>query len=155
MVELVGWRSGDDMNLTTINYRNHAEVSPSDWPWRFFSPAEMADRESGELLIVPDFMDWLMEVRQAFGKPMIVTSGYRAPLHQWQISGRRTGAHVDGMAVDVKVAGEDAHMLLRVVYGHGVLGVGVSQLGPIEKRYLHLDRWLKAPPGLRPRPWNY
>ncbi|MGI9499414.1 MAG: D-Ala-D-Ala carboxypeptidase family metallohydrolase [Geminicoccaceae bacterium] len=138
-----------------MSYRNHAEVEPHEWPWRHFLPVEMADRTTGELVVAQDFMDWLEAIRLAYGKPIVLNSGYRTPLHQWELTGRYTGAHVDGMAGDVRVWGEDAHMLLRVAYGHGVLGVGVSQIGPVEKRYVHLDRWTKAPEGLRPRLWNY
>ncbi len=59
------------------------------------------------------------------------------------------------MAVDVLVSGEDAHRLLKIAYSQDVMGVGVHQKGPVTERYLHLDRWTKAPEGLRPRPWSY
>ena len=51
---------------------------------------------------------------------------------------------------------EQHDRLERIAIEHGVLGRGVYQGGdtPIEKRFLHLDRWTKAPPALRPRLWS-
>ncbi|MGI9435361.1 MAG: D-Ala-D-Ala carboxypeptidase family metallohydrolase [Geminicoccaceae bacterium] len=136
---------------------HYNDVKGRDWPWSHFTPREMADRDTGELVLVPAFMDWLERVRMAFDKPVVVNSGYRTPLHQFEISGRRTGAHPDGMAVDVKVCGEDAELLERIAIDEGVLGRGVQQCGKVahERRYLHLDMWTKAPKGMRPRLWSY
>ena len=126
-------------------------------PWGYgnFTPRELADRHTGLLVVDTDFLDWLQAVRDLYGFPMNISSGTRTPEHQMIKSGRRTGAHVDGMAVDVLVYGERALRLVRIVSGMGVLGLGVSQTGPIETRYLHLDRWTKAPPGTRPGLWSY
>lgn len=130
-------------------------VPAGEWRWRHFKPREMADRDSGSLVLIPAFMDWLESVRQAYDRPMIITSGCRTPLNQFALTGRRTGAHVDGMAVDVLVNGEGAELLERVAIDMGVLGRGVMQAGPHHKRYLHLDLWTKAPEGMRPRLWSY
>lgn len=142
------------MMLTVARFTDLAEAA-REWRWRFFSAAEMADRDSGELAVAPGFMDWLDGVREAFGQPMAVSSGYRTPLHQFQLTGRRRGAHVDGMAADILVQGEAAHRLLAIAMAHGVMGVGISQTGPMAKRYLHLDMWTRAPAGTRPRVWSY
>ncbi len=126
------------------------------WRWPNFTPREMADSETGQLLIDDDFMDWLQKVREVYGYPMIINSGYRTPKHQKSISGRTSGAHVDGMAVDVRVYGARAHRLQKVAYSLNVSGVGVSQNHPDKtKRYIHLDRWKKAPEGFRPNCWSY
>jgi len=69
----------------------------------------MADIQSDELVVVPALMDWLEGVRHVYEKPMVITSGYKTPLHQWELTGQRTGARVDGMKVDVLVSGTDAY----------------------------------------------
>ena len=143
------------MRLAAVKFVHFTQLRGYVWRWPHFSPAEMADRQTGELVIVPDFMDWLEGVRHVHGKPMIVTSGYRIRRRQLAISGREIGAHPDAMAVDVRVSGEDAERLERIAITQGVLGRGVAQSGPHHERYLHLDRWTKAPPGLRPRLWSY
>ena len=125
------------------------------WTWPHFTPAEMADSETGELVIVPAFMDWLEGVRHVFRRPMRISSGHRTAAHQWRISGKRSGAHVDGMAVDVLVSGRDAYDLERIAFSQNVLGVGRNQKGPIDQRYVHLDVWTKAPEDRRPAVWSY
>ena len=138
-----------------VSLKRWRDFPSGDWRWRHFSPREMADRETGELVVVPHFLDWLETVRETFGQPMMITSAYRTEQSQFYATGRRTGAHVDGMAVDVLCSGADAERLERVAIQRGVLGRGVMQKGPHHKRYLHLDLWTKAPPGIRPRLWSY
>lgn len=126
------------------------------WRWPHFTPAELADYETGELVIVPDFLDWLERVRVAYDKPMIINDATRSAERQIRNSGSPTGSHVDGMAVDVRVYGEHAERLERIAIEHGVMGRGVYQSADraIERRFLHLDRWTNAPVGLRPRLWS-
>jgi uncharacterized protein YcbK (DUF882 family) len=129
------------------------DVAPGDWPFTNFSPKEMADRRSGDLAICLDFMEWLARLRGEYGKPIRVTSGYRTPQHQRELTGRDTGAHVDGQAVDIAVSGYDAEQLERLAIAHGALGRGIFQAGPHAGRYLHLDRWDKRE-GV-PIMWSY
>jgi hypothetical protein len=126
------------------------------WRWHpYFTPKEMAD-PTGLLVVVPDFMDWLLAVRIAFDYRMIINDGTRTPARQVLKSGSPIGAHVDGMAVDVRVYGERAHRLMEVAFAYGVMGIGVYQgpSTPYASRFIHLDRWTRAPEGLRPRPWS-
>ena len=135
---------------------SHFALYRHAWPWIHFTREEMADDDTGQLVVVPAFMDWLEEVRTAFDRRMVLNDATRPPARQQRHSGRVTGSHVDGMAVDVRVHGEHAERLERIAIEKGVLGRGVYQNGrtPIEKRFLHLDLWTKAPPGLRPRLWS-
>ena len=140
-----------------VAVRKAAEVKRQEWPWPSFTPEEMACSLTGRLEYDPDFMNWLQALRYIHGKPMTISSGYRSPEHQKTLpGGRTTGAHVDGMAVDVKVFGQDAHSLVKLALGIGALGVGVHQTGPWYNRYIHIDRWT-SPEGLKHRPslWNY
>ena len=143
--------------LKAFNHFPRADDFPRDlWRWPNFTPEEMADNRSGDLLIVPAFMDWLQVVRYQYGRPMHITSGYRTPQHQQLLPGGRiTGAHVDGMAVDVKVYGSHALELIKVACANDVMGLGVSQSGNHRSRYLHLDMWDKASAGVRPGMWSY
>ena len=59
-------------------------------------------------MVVPAFLDWLETVRHAYGKPIIVNDATRPAARQQRKSGRTTGSHVDGMAIDARVHGEDA-----------------------------------------------
>jgi hypothetical protein len=45
---------------------------------------------------------------------------------------------------------------MEVAFAYGVMGIGVYQGPgtPYASRFIHLDRWTRAPEGLRPRPWS-
>lgn len=93
-----------------------------------------------------------------FGRPMPVTSGYRCRKYDGDLRSLRgqegTGVHTTGHAVDVHVVGEDAHRLLMLAGKHGMTGVGVSQRGAYESRFIHLDdAWRPEFP--RPMVWSY
>ncbi len=97
----------------------------------------------------PDFMAHLQGVRDAFGRPMPITSGYRCPEHNTRISKTgRTGPHTSGRAADIKVSGEATVFLLEAALANGMLGFGPMQHGPHAGRYFHLD-------DLRRRFWTY
>ncbi len=144
------------MRPGSARFVNFRQLGDFKWCWPHFRPYEMRCRGIDELLVVPSFMDWLEGIRHIYGQEMTITAGYRSPGHQATLpGGRRTGAHVDGMAVDVLVSGEDAHRLIKIAMGQGAKGNAFQQKGPHEKRYVHLDRWSKVPEGVRPRVRSY
>lgn len=101
-----------------------------------------------------DFMDTLQDIRNVFGKPMVVSSGYRSPLHSVERKKKRSGAHTYGVAVDILVHGDDVRELIVIASGFGIRRIGVSQNGAKNKRFVHLDigdRDLAYPVGF----WSY
>jgi len=136
------------------HFRSWRDVKQSEWPWPNFTPEEMACRGSGELLVVPVFMERLQRLRAAFGRPMPVTSGYRTPAHNARVSSTGTdGPHTTGRAVDIAVSGSDAFELVRLALACGFTGIGVRQRGAWNGRFIHLDDI--ESPGIRPRIWSY
>ena len=117
-----------------------------------FSRGEFACRHCGRAEMNEDFMWRLQELRNSYGQPMRVTSGYRCPEHPAEAHRKesgRLGPHTTGRAVDIAVSGSDAYALLRLAIRMGFTGVGVQQKG--DKRFLHFDD-LEAKDGY-PRPW--
>jgi zinc D-Ala-D-Ala carboxypeptidase len=53
----------------------------------------------------PEFMAKLQKLRETYGAPMKVTSGYRCPQHPIEAKKARPGAHASGQAVDIGVQG--------------------------------------------------
>lgn len=142
-------RDGEKSASPRCRFPDHKTIIPADWLYPHFQPWELADRRSGALLVRPHFLSWLEGVRIDFGKPMTINSGYREGDPK---------AHGKGLAVDVGIHGADALELINITTEHGVLGLGVQQTGPHEKRYLHLDMWEErdgAPEGSRPMCWSY
>lgn len=143
--------------MSTRWYAHFLDVPVSEWRWPNFTPGEMADSRSGQLLLVPAYMDWLQLVRKHYGRPMIISSGFRTPEHQQTLPGHRTsGSHVHGMAVDVRVYGSHALELVKMACENDVMGLGIHQDDEnVRSRYIHLDMWDKGPEGVRPNIWSY
>ncbi|MBF0341096.1 MAG: DUF882 domain-containing protein [Magnetococcales bacterium] len=124
---------------------------------RHFTRAELQCRHCGVLRMNPTFLANLEMLRVAFGKPMVITSGYRCEAHNAAVGeGKLVGAHTLGYAVDVAIFGEDVHKLIDMALGLGLIGFGLKQHGPMAGRYVHLDA---VPVGdndiPRPRFWTY
>lgn len=124
-----------------------------DWSrWPNFSPEEFRCKHTGKLHMHAGFMDRLQKLRTAYGKPMRITSGYRAPEHPIEAAKAKPGTHASGRACDIGVQGADAVELVRIALQLGFTGIGVQQKGT--GRFIHLD---DLPPGEWPRPtiWSY
>ena len=126
-----------------------------DWSkYENFSEAEFTCQcGCGQTQMNEEFLWWLQKLRTTLGEPMAISSGYRCHDHNDAVSSTgRDGPHTSGWACDVRVHGAAAHQLLRVALSFGARGVGISQKGDHNKRFLHLDMLLEP---LRPRVWSY
>lgn len=129
-----------------------ARLNWSKWP--NFSKHEFDCKHTGKNRMDEDFMDILQQIRTVYGKPMIISSGYRDHSHPVEEKKKRAGEHTFGMAADILVHGTDALDLMVIAYGHGIRRIGVSQKGEMEKRFLHLgygDKLLNFPESI----WSY
>ena len=120
----------------------------------YFSDNELCCR-CGCGRIGGDLRDLLDSVREEFGAPMIITSGYRCENHPIEAAKNVPGPHSSGVAADIAVHGADAYRLVEIALRIGATGIGVSQKGDISQRFIHLD-WCENGPN-RPRPliWSY
>ena len=104
----------------------------------------------------PDFMERLEQLRVAFDKPMKVTSAFRCPNHNAQVSKTGfTGPHTTGKSIDIAISGQNAFDLVALAILHNFTGLGISQRGPHNKRFIHLDTIIQSPGRPRPRVWSY
>lgn len=124
---------------------------------RYFSISEFACKGhhcNCENQIDLGFVRELDELRHRYGKPLIVSSGYRCPAHNAKVSGTgRTGPHTTGKAADLLVDRGDAFQLLRLAMGMRFTGIGLQQKGG--GRFIHLDNLPNAPGQPRPTCWSY
>lgn len=102
-----------------------------------FSKEEFDCQETGENEMQHDFMVKLQSLRDVFGQPMVVSSGYRSPSHSIEARKSSPGTHAQGIAVDIAVDREDAVRLLRLALSMGFTGIGIQQKGL--GRFIHLD----------------
>jgi uncharacterized protein YcbK (DUF882 family) len=87
--------------------------------------------------------------------PFIISSGYRCPAYNQQVSSSGPeGPHTKG-AADVKVYGERARRVVELAIKYGALGIGISQKGATASRFIHID-WavIDARGGLKAF-WSY
>lgn len=126
----------------------------TDWRWKYFSIDELKCKHCGALIVVPEFLDRLEKLREAYGKPLKVSSGYRCSQHNNAVSKTGlTGPHTTGRAVDLLAFGKDAIELVRLATSLGFTGIGISQKGDKASRFVHLDDIQDR--SIRPTIWSY
>jgi uncharacterized protein YcbK (DUF882 family) len=120
------------------------EYKESEWPedrWPNFSHAEMRCSQTGMCRLDDEFMDKLQKLREAVGKPLTITSGYRSIDHTIEAAkiedSKPAGSHTTGKAVDVACERGFAYQVLFAAIKLGFTGIGVQQSG--SRRFLHLD----------------
>jgi uncharacterized protein YcbK (DUF882 family) len=121
--------------------------------WQYFTEKELADSRTGECHMDPSFMVKLIKLRELYGKPMRITSGYRSKETNAAVGGAENSPHMHGKAVDVYVSGVDALNLLVLAVDVGFSGIGVSQKG--NSRFIHIDTMDNSPSQPRPTIWSY
>ena len=110
------------------------------WRWLpWFSPREMACGHCGALVAHEPFMDRLVALRQAHGRPMQVISGYRCKAHPLEVvkDSPGTGPHCRGRAIDPGVAQDDVGRVMRLAREAGFTRCGL-RFG-VAGFQLHLD----------------
>lgn len=125
--------------------------------WEYFTVDELKCRCGCDRVEMdPYFMDKLHALRKTLGFPLPVTSGYRCPDYNMRISkSGYNGPHTTGRAVDITVTGGEALKLIQYACNFHMLGIGVKQSGPHDKRYIHIDDLTEKDGYLRPAVWSY
>ena len=101
------------------------------------------------------FLVHLDELRRRCDFPFVITSGYRTPEYNNQVSSSGlNGAHTTGKAADISVSHENAYKLLQIAFNMSVFtGIGINQKG--NARFIHLDTCDKTDGLPRPAVWSY
>jgi len=131
------------------------DVTLDGWPWKNFSPYELRQRQDGNVTVYVPFLHKLSNLRKVYGKPMFITSYYRSPAYNAQISATKSliGPHTTGRAVDIRVGRKNAYELTKLAMNQGFTGIGWDQKGG--GRYVHLDDLSNGPGQPRPTVWSY
>ncbi len=116
-------------------YSSWKNVPASAWRWPNFSPAEIACRGDGKILINGDALDKLQALRIALGKPMIVFSAYRSPEHNKKVGGAKASQHMNGCAFDISMANHDPAAFIAAARKAGFRGIGTYP----RSNFVHVD----------------
>jgi zinc D-Ala-D-Ala carboxypeptidase len=115
----------------------------------YFTESELSCKCCGENKFNDETLVKLNVLREKCGFPFIVTSGYRCEAYNNKIGATQT--HATGQAADIQISGTKAAMLIKHLQGSGFTGLGISQKGPHQSRFIHLDDLPNSVK--RPRPW--
>ena len=93
------------------------------------------------------FIDIIQALRDIYGGPLTIVSGYRCPKHNKKVGGKPGSDHLRGEAVDIRVndkTSNDLYRLRELAFSLKFNGVGLG------KNHFHV--------GIRPgqgKSWNY
>jgi len=121
--------------MTTNFYGHWRDVPDSVWRWPNFSPAEIASRGDGKLLINAVALDKLQALRDRLGKPLIVRSAYRSPEHNRAVGGAKRSKHLIGAAFDIAMENYDPVVFEAAAREVGFLGFGFYP----RSGFMHVD----------------
>ncbi|MBW6495575.1 MAG: DUF882 domain-containing protein [Burkholderiaceae bacterium] len=121
--------------MTTTFHRHWRDVPESAWRWPNFSPAEIACRGTGKLLVNEPALDKLQALRDRLGKPLIVRSAYRSPEHNRAVGGATRSKHLDGAAFDIAMTNHDPAAFEAAARAVGFLGFGFYP----RSGFMHID----------------
>jgi zinc D-Ala-D-Ala carboxypeptidase len=104
-----------------------------------FAAHEFRCKHTGRHGMDEDFLTMLQALRTAFGKPLVINSGYRHRTHPIEAAKASPGAHATGQAADIAIGpGSEVNRLVHLALDHGFSGIGISQRAG-RGRFVHLD----------------
>lgn len=105
--------------------------------------------------ISPVLVEALDALRTLCNFPFVISSGYRCEHHPDERIKSSPGSHGAGLAVDIKVSGQQALAVLRHALATEIFtGIGIQQKG--SGRFIHLDIAADHECGApRPAIWSY
>ena len=136
---------------------------PVEIDWRNypkFNENEFKCTASGLCNMEPKFLEAMQYLRQNFGRPLRISSGYRDPTtHPIEVKKVEKGVHTYGIAADILISHGLAYDLLSTILMLKVFtGIGISQKGHPGHRFIHVD--IATPKNyrmdvIRPTIWSY
>ena len=90
---------------------------------------------SDPVFVSPELVGVLQEIRDHFGKPVNINSGYRTATHNKKVDGAAQSQHLYGMAADISIAGVSPIMIASYVETLMPKKGGIG----IYKTFVHVD----------------
>lgn len=106
-----------------------------------FRSAEFDCHGSGccsETLVDEQLVKFLQQIRDHFGAPVIITSGYRCLTHNASVGGASGSTHFQGKAADIQVKGVAPAEVAKFAESIGILGIGLYETAK-DGYFVHID----------------
>ncbi len=113
------------------------------WRWerlqltKNFKTTEFRSRDYPVILIDTELLKVLQGIRDAFGKPVNINSGFRSQNHNTDVGGSYNSAHLMGKAADISIPNVPAKQIAQVasaLYGKKI-AIGLHE----KEDYVHID----------------
>ena len=108
-----------------------------------FTVYEFRCRDGSDVVMIDESLVMLLQcIREHFGKPITITSGYRTAAHNTAVGGAKSSQHLLGRAADIQGAGVSVEDV--AAYAESLLpgwgGVGRYPVKPGRARgWVHVD----------------
>ncbi len=83
-------------------------------------------------------VNFLQMIRDHFGKPVKITSGYRCPKHNKSVNGATASRHAKGQAADIVVEGVAPAEVAKYAESIGIKGIGLYETAK-DGFFVHID----------------
>ena len=88
--------------------------------------------------INPQLVNYLQLIRNHFGKPITITSGYRCYTHNKRVGGATGSRHNKGDAADIVVSGVAPREVAKFAESIGIKGIGLYETAK-DGFFVHID----------------
>ena len=85
-----------------------------------------------------DLVKYLQKIREHFGKPVNISSGYRCETHNKNIGGATNSRHSKGQAADIYISGVTPAEIAKYAESIGILGIGLYETDK-DGHFVHVD----------------
>lgn len=106
-----------------------------------FSSAEMdchGLRCCDNTVINPQLIEYLQIIRNHFGAPITINSGYRCTIHNRNVGGATNSRHTKGDAADIVVRGVAPKEVAKYAESIGIKGIGLYETAS-DGHFVHID----------------
>jgi len=125
-------------------YAHYRDVKPEDWPYKNFTPQEIACRGTGKLIANHAALAKLQALRDLLGRPLIINSAYRSPEYNATLTGAAPNSeHLKGGAFDISMSNQHPIEFEAAAKKVGFTGFGYYP----DSNFIHVDIG-------RPRTWG-
>lgn len=91
-----------------------------------------------ETLVDQKLVGYVQKIRDHFGKPVNISSGYRCVTHNKNIGGATGSRHAKGQAADIYINGVQPIEIARYAEQIGILGIGLYETDK-DGHFVHVD----------------